>query len=171
MTIFDPPRGKVIDVQGGGMLRLLGLAFLGFVLVILLFSAVTRVDSGAVGVLTLFGRVTGEALPEGIHLINPLKTNHPFFPIAVDAIRQSRDYDPDQGQASRTTIRRNGEAYQAVITPISFPGWSLVTVVPESEFLGPVQMITRSYETGWLRWSISSRIWKWLRKPATARRR
>src|SRR3979490_2213424 len=76
MTIFDPPRGKVIDVQGSGILRLLGLGFIGFILVILLFSAITRVDSGAVGVLTLFGRVTGEVLPEGMHLINPLKTNH-----------------------------------------------------------------------------------------------
>jgi regulator of protease activity HflC (stomatin/prohibitin superfamily) len=76
MTIFDPPRGRVIDVPGGSMLRLLGLGAVGFLIVVLLFSAVTRVDSGAVGVLTLFGRVTGEALPEGIHLINPLKTNH-----------------------------------------------------------------------------------------------
>jgi prohibitin 1 len=76
MTIFDQPRSKVIDVQGGGILRLLGLGFIGFILVILLFSAITRVDSGAVGVLTLFGRVTGEVLPEGMHLINPLKTNH-----------------------------------------------------------------------------------------------
>ncbi len=76
MTIFDQPRGKVIDVQGGGILRLLGLGFIGFILVIFLFSAITRVDSGAVGVLTLFGRVTGEVLPEGMHLINPLKTNH-----------------------------------------------------------------------------------------------
>jgi regulator of protease activity HflC (stomatin/prohibitin superfamily) len=76
MTIFDPPRGNVINVQGGGLLRLLGLGVAGFLVVIFLFSAVTRVDSGAVGVLTLFGRVTGEVLPEGIHLINPLKTNH-----------------------------------------------------------------------------------------------
>ena len=76
MTIFDPPRGKVIDVQGGSVLRLLGLGFVGLLLIILLFSSITRVDSGAVGVLTLFGRVTGEALGEGIHLINPLKTNH-----------------------------------------------------------------------------------------------
>jgi regulator of protease activity HflC (stomatin/prohibitin superfamily) len=76
MTIFDPPRGKVIDVQNSGILRLVGLALIGFLVVILLFSAVTRVDSGAVGVLTLFGKVTGEVLPEGIHLINPLKTNH-----------------------------------------------------------------------------------------------
>jgi regulator of protease activity HflC (stomatin/prohibitin superfamily) len=76
MTIFDPPRGKVIDVQGSGILRLLGLGFIGFILVILLFSAITRVDSGAVGVLTLFGKVTGDVLPAGIHLINPLMTNH-----------------------------------------------------------------------------------------------
>lgn len=76
MTIFDPPRGNVINVQSGGILKLLGLGIIGFLVVIFLFSAVTRVDSGAVGVLTLFGRVTGEVLPEGIHLINPLKTNH-----------------------------------------------------------------------------------------------
>jgi hypothetical protein len=29
------------------------------------FASVTRVQSGHVGVLTLFGRVTGEVLPEG----------------------------------------------------------------------------------------------------------
>jgi regulator of protease activity HflC (stomatin/prohibitin superfamily) len=76
MTIFDPPRGKVIDVQGGGILKLLGIGFLGFLIVVLLFSTVTRVDSGHVGVLTLFGKVQKEALPEGLHFINPLKTNH-----------------------------------------------------------------------------------------------
>jgi prohibitin 1 len=76
MTIFDPSPRRVVDVQSGTALRLIGLGLIGLLIVILLFSAVTRVDSGAVGVLTLFGRVTGEALPEGIHLINPLKTNH-----------------------------------------------------------------------------------------------
>ncbi|MEA2820900.1 MAG: adenylate cyclase [Bradyrhizobium sp.] len=80
--------------------------------------------------------------------ITPLKTNHPLFPMAVDAIRQSKDYDPDQGQPVRTTVSRDGEAYQAVITPISFPGWSLVTVVPEKEFLGPVQMTIRNLLIG-----------------------
>jgi prohibitin 1 len=76
MTIFDPSQRRVVDVPGGTALRLIGLAFIGLLIVILLFSAVTRVDSGAVGVLTLFGRVTGEVLPEGLHLINPFKTNH-----------------------------------------------------------------------------------------------
>jgi regulator of protease activity HflC (stomatin/prohibitin superfamily) len=76
MAIFDPPRGKVIDVQGSGILRLLGLGIIGFLAVILLFSSITRVDSGHVGVLTLFGKVTPDVLGEGIHLINPLKATH-----------------------------------------------------------------------------------------------
>ena len=56
-------------------MRLIGLGIIAFVLVILLLSSVTRVGTGHVGVLTLFGKVqTGEILGEGIHLINPLKT-------------------------------------------------------------------------------------------------
>jgi prohibitin 1 len=58
------------------MLRLIGVVIVVFVLVILFFSSVTRVESGHVGVLTLFGRVTGEVLPEGMHVINPFKTNN-----------------------------------------------------------------------------------------------
>ena len=37
----------------------------------------------------------------------------------------------------------DAKVYEAVLTPISFPGWSLVTIVPESEFLGPVQATIR----------------------------
>src|SRR5262245_13738207 len=40
---------------------------------ILLMASTTSVPTGKVGVLTLVGRVTGDVLPEGIHLINPLK--------------------------------------------------------------------------------------------------
>ena len=72
--------------------------------------------------------------------LNALKTSHPLFPVAVAAIRQAgASYDTDKGQAFHTSLTRDGKAYEAVLTPISFPGWSLVTVVPESEFLGPVQ--------------------------------
>jgi prohibitin 1 len=41
---------------------------------ILLMASTTSIPTGHVGVLTLFGRVTGDVLPEGIHLINPLKS-------------------------------------------------------------------------------------------------
>jgi adenylate cyclase len=74
----------------------------------------------------------------------PLKTDHPLLPVAVAAIHEAgASYDPDNGQAYRLRVTRDQDAYAAVLTPISFPGWSLVTVVPESEFLGPVQMTLR----------------------------
>ena len=70
MTIFDPARGKVIDGggAGGGLLRLIGLGIAAFLLVILLFSAVTKVGTGHVGVLTLIwksavGRDAGRGDP------------------------------------------------------------------------------------------------------------
>jgi regulator of protease activity HflC (stomatin/prohibitin superfamily) len=78
MTIFDnqgPVRGRVINVGAQrGVLTFIGIAIIGLIALILLFNCVTRIGTGNVGVLTLFGRVTGETLTEGIHLINPLKT-------------------------------------------------------------------------------------------------
>lgn len=76
--------------------------------------------------------------------LNALKTDHPLFAVAVDAIKQAGSgYDTSNGQAFHTEVNRDGRSYKAVLTPISFPGWSLVTVIPESEFLGPVQMTIR----------------------------
>lgn len=99
MTTFDPTRGRIIDGGGGigrGLLRLIGLGILGFVLVILLFASVTRVDTGHVGVLTLFGRVTGERLAEGIHLINPLKTNNEMS-IQTQTLKESASVPSSEG--------------------------------------------------------------------------
>lgn len=49
-----------------GLLIVLGLA---------LVSSLAYVPAGHVGVLSLFGRVTGDVLPEGTHVVNPLKRN------------------------------------------------------------------------------------------------
>lgn len=81
--------------------------------------------------------------------VNALKTDHPLFPVAVTAARQSASsYDPDQGEAFRTRVVQDDLAFEVVLTPISFPGWSLVTVVPESEFLGPVRTTIRRLLVG-----------------------
>jgi prohibitin 1 len=100
MTIFDPARGRVIDGGGGGpagaLLRLIGLGVAAFILVIVLFNCVTRVGTGHVGVLTLFGRVTGETLGEGIHIINPLKTNNEMS-IQTQTIKESASVPSSEG--------------------------------------------------------------------------
>ena len=96
MTIFNDPRAKVIDASGSSVLKLIGFAFLGLIAVILLFSSVTKVPTGNVGVLTLFGRVTQEVLPEGIHLINPLKTSNEMS-IQTQTIKESASVPSSEG--------------------------------------------------------------------------
>jgi len=98
MTIFDPNRPRVIDTGGHSatLLRLIGLGVAAFVLVIMLFNCVTRVGTGHVGVLTLFGKVTGETLGEGIHVINPLKTNNEMS-IQTQTIKESASVPSSEG--------------------------------------------------------------------------
>jgi prohibitin 1 len=98
MAIFDPARSRIIDGggHGGGLLRLIGLGIAAFLLVILLFSAVTKVGTGHVGVLSLFGKVSGETLGEGIHLINPLKTNNELS-IQTQTLKESASVPSSEG--------------------------------------------------------------------------
>src|SRR5580658_876818 len=100
MTIYDSARGRIIEGgggSGGGLVRLIGLGIAAFLLVILLFSSVTKVGTGHVGVLTLFGKVqTGETLGEGIHLINPLKTNNEMS-IQTQTIKESASVPSSEG--------------------------------------------------------------------------
>jgi prohibitin 1 len=98
MTIFDPNHGKVIDVGGAGrgLLRLVGIAIAAFLLVILFFSSVARVGTGHVGVLTLFGKVTGETLGEGIHVISPLKTNNEMS-VQTQTLKESANVPSSEG--------------------------------------------------------------------------
>ncbi|MFZ0770132.1 MAG: prohibitin family protein [Candidatus Sulfotelmatobacter sp.] len=97
MTVFDPARGRTVDGGGGfGLLRLIGIGIAALLLIILLFSSVTRVGTGHVGVLTLFGKVTGETLGEGIHLINPLKTNNELS-IQTQTLKESASVPSSEG--------------------------------------------------------------------------
>jgi len=96
MAIFNEGRSRIIDATPSPMMRLLGVAVGAFLLVILLFASVAKVDSGRVGVLTLFGRVTGEVLPEGVHLINPFKANNEMS-IRTQEIKESASVPSAEG--------------------------------------------------------------------------
>jgi len=95
MSTFNPG-GRVINVNSSPAIRVIALAAVGFVVVVLLFASITRVDSGHVGVLTLFGRVTGEVLPEGMHLISPFKTNNEMS-IRTQEIKESASVPSSEG--------------------------------------------------------------------------
>ena len=72
----DEVMQRYLTTMRSSLPRTLGIALVGATLLILLYASVAYVPAGNVGVLTLFGRVTGEVLPEGTHLINPFKGNN-----------------------------------------------------------------------------------------------
>ena len=96
MPSYGNAPGRAMDVNGSPLLRLIAIGIAAFIIVILLFSSVTRVSTGHVGVLTLFGRVTGEVLGEGIHLVNPLKSNNELS-IQTQTIKESASVPSSEG--------------------------------------------------------------------------
>ncbi len=82
------------NLSGAGK-RILQLGIVVLV-IILLMASTTSIPTGNVGVLTLFGRVTGEALPEGIHLINPLKSVQKLS-IQTQSVKESASVPSNEG--------------------------------------------------------------------------
>ena len=66
-TIEHTPGGRPF-LRGAGTLVLLILV------AVLAFSSTSCVRTGHVGVVSIFGRVTGQTLTEGIHFVNPAAT-------------------------------------------------------------------------------------------------
>src|SRR6266849_8036100 len=105
MTEGKMPNPTRFELGGGGLpplpnlrgagKRILQLGIL-VLAIILLMASTTSIPTGNVGVLTLFGRVTGETLGEGIHLINPLKTNNEMS-IQTQTIKESANVPSSEG--------------------------------------------------------------------------
>jgi prohibitin 1 len=76
MTSFSSPSSRIIDANAGSFSRLIGIGLIVLLVAILLFASMAYVPPGHVGVLTSFGRVTYEILPEGTHFVSPFKINH-----------------------------------------------------------------------------------------------
>ena len=99
------PNTTINFSAGGGMpnlpsLRGIGRRLLFFAVVIFslifFFSCVISIPTGHVGVLTLFGKVTGETLGEGIHVINPLKAVQKLS-IQTQSIKESANVPSNEG--------------------------------------------------------------------------
>lgn len=80
----------------GGLMKRIVQIGAAIVILILLLASTTSVPTGHVGVLTLFGRVTGEVLSEGIHLINPLKSVQKLS-IQTQSVKESASVPSNEG--------------------------------------------------------------------------
>jgi regulator of protease activity HflC (stomatin/prohibitin superfamily) len=96
-TRFDLGGGGLPGMPsfGGAGKRILQIAIVVLV-IILLMASTTSIPTGNVGVLTLFGRVTGETLPEGIHLVNPLKSVQKLS-VQTQSIKESANVPSNEG--------------------------------------------------------------------------
>jgi prohibitin 1 len=99
-----PTTGK-FDLGGGGMPQMPNLSGAGkrilqlaivIVLFFVLMASITSIPTGNVGVLTLFGRVTGDVLPEGIHMINPLKSVEKLS-VQTQSVKESANVPSNEG--------------------------------------------------------------------------
>ncbi|MEZ2144544.1 adenylate/guanylate cyclase domain-containing protein [Bradyrhizobium sp. DN5] len=73
--------------------------------------------------------------------LHPAKGDTKLLPLARLALATAGD--EGRKQASRSRLNFAGAAYEVALAPLPFHGWSLATVIPEAEFLGPVEATLR----------------------------
>jgi adenylate cyclase len=105
-------------------------------------------QSGAAFILGRDGSVIAAPDPDADE-VNMQRSDQPLLPIAQGAMKQAgRSYDVDKRIARPERLVAAGNAYAVSLTPLAFPGWTLATVIPEAEFLGPVERTIRQLLIG-----------------------
>jgi prohibitin 1 len=97
MTAFR--QGDAEDMlhnYGARLSQRIGYLLLAIVILILVYASVAYVPAGHVGVLTLFGRVTGDVLQEGTHFVNPFKINNTMS-IRTQELKETASVPSDEG--------------------------------------------------------------------------
>jgi adenylate cyclase len=73
--------------------------------------------------------------------LHPARNQMAMLPLARMALTQAGD--DGRKDAWRRRLTSEGAAYEVALTPLPFSGWSLATVIPEAEFLAPVETTLR----------------------------
>jgi adenylate cyclase len=104
--------------------------------------------SGAAFILRRAGAVVAAPDPDADE-VSMQRADQPLLPIAQAAVKQSGSlYGSDSKTAHPMRLVAAGEAYAVTLTPLKFPGWTLAIVIPEAEFLGPIETTIRRLLVG-----------------------
>ncbi len=104
--------------------------------------------SGAAFILGRDGSVIAAPDPDADE-VNMQRSDQALLPVAQGAMKQAgSSYDVDKKGASQIRLVAAGNAYAVSLTPLTFPGWTLATVIPEAEFLGPIERTIRQLLIG-----------------------
>ncbi len=98
--------------------------------------------SGKEGIIAIPDAKADEATPINL-------ANQPLLPIAQGALAHALE-GPDMGVNKTISMRHvvDNKAYAVTLTPLAFSDWVLATVLPEAEFLGPIEATTRRLAIG-----------------------
>jgi adenylate cyclase len=98
--------------------------------------------SGKDGIIAIPDAKADEATPINL-------ANQPLLPIAQGALAHALE-GPDMGVNKTISMRHivDNKAYAVTLTPLAFSDWVLATVLPEAEFLGPIEATTRRLAIG-----------------------
>ena len=101
----------------------------------------SQLSVGKTGAAFILGRdgTTIAAPDPDADEVNMQRSDQPLLPIAQGAIKQAGSSPGDDKTARRVRYLAGGNAYAVSLTPLTFPGWTLATVIPEAEFLGPIE--------------------------------
>jgi len=124
--------------------------------------------SGAAFILRGDGAVIAAPDPDADET-NMQRTNQPLLPIAQSAIKQADMSSVSGKDGRRVRLVADGNAYAVTLTPLDFAGWTLATVIPEAEFLGPVERTIRNLLIGLALLVIAAALLSvWLARAAVA---
>jgi regulator of protease activity HflC (stomatin/prohibitin superfamily) len=82
-----------LQIPKGGCLGIVGAVVL---IVLFKFAPISMVPAGHVGVLTVFGRVTGQVISEGINLVSPLAQTH-LISIRTQEVKETTSVPSNEG--------------------------------------------------------------------------
>ena len=141
--------GQLRNVSGGVKVAkwlLIPLIVIVLILFIFRFSPILVVPAGHVAVLTLFGKVDPDELPEGLHIINPLKRAH-IMSVRTQEVTQSADVPSKEGLTVGLDVSllfhlspdKASEVYKTV-------GENYVEVLVIPVFRSAIRNVTVNYE-------------------------
>jgi adenylate cyclase len=99
------------------------------------------------------------------------RADQPLLPIALMALKQAGSAPPgDADKSRRMRMVTAGDGYAVTLTTLAFPGWTLVSVIPEAEFLGPIETTIRRLVIGLVVLVVAAGILSaWLARRVIAR--
>jgi regulator of protease activity HflC (stomatin/prohibitin superfamily) len=139
-----------------------------FFVLVALWASIAQVPAGHIGVLTLFGKVTGTVLPEGIHLVNPFAVNH-VMSVRTQELKEAASVPSSEGLVVnldtsllfRLDTTKAAQVFQTI-------GPDYIEVVAEPTLRSAIRSVTAAHSANALYSSAREEVAKQIREQLQA---